>query len=648
VIDAFKFVDNRQSRSRRLAEAVAPSAELKQVVDVHLDVLAAIVSLLFKPKVGMHARDAIIMAISMHDKRVDAFLLYHSSFIDDLMRELISRHNEWTDNSFMNDAGSNPMFKSTRASVTGTNGFTTPTKDKEAAKAKSPESPPPPSPLEQRSHGFQGIEQEETTPSAMERFLEIVVFIDTVIQASNKNPTYDVYLLDDCSVKNTLGVTIQERLLDLFQHKYLQQHLIPTLLMNAEHQIIAACTILSAVLNNLHLVNNDSFLLSSTINLVLSHQDGCVLELLMTRCASISKAVAISNLKLMSTLLRVSRHLEALRILNFTSTTTVATNSIETLDLTLIELIEVLPTYSINAPISKLSNGKDLSPRSTSEFKQMSFSVDSEKDILLRVQSYKLSANSPPAFIVPANAMLHLISRRIDSFLTSNLDEQLAMGTLLGHVSCILCSNVVFLSQSVHASSDEINTLRYILHKLEEIWISLSRNYLPRISQLDWKYKAVQHILAKYEIPELAPLANQVDGSPRLNMIETAAVQYIKLFELESPQSKRILESAVIVRSIFLNIQAHVLSVKRLLPILVISCKTSSQMLNDSLSCSLLSFISEADIELDEFEVEADKEELAKLALSPTSTANPLIDCHDSFLQELAMLETHLDELIGN
>lgn len=222
------------------ASGDSPNMDRDSDFKPQIDILSALVSLLFKLKVGPHARDTIVIALSMHDVRVNAFLLYHAHFIEEIICELIKRftilidfmHHEIA--SFSTKAptplksssgpSSNAQFASpsrpsntatSRASVSKpsnltvstNNSFYTPIKGKQGdllalfeKEGKSPlSSPPGPSTSYPSSGSIYPTtpRQTETKLSPIDSFYEILRFMDVIYHVSDPKPFHDIYSASD-------------------------------------------------------------------------------------------------------------------------------------------------------------------------------------------------------------------------------------------------------------------------------------------------------------------------------------------------------------------------------------------------------------------------------------------------------------------
>lgn len=55
---------------------------------IQMDVLTALVTLMGKPRVGVYAKEGLLVALSMRDERVDDFVLKHTLLLPSLVTEL--------------------------------------------------------------------------------------------------------------------------------------------------------------------------------------------------------------------------------------------------------------------------------------------------------------------------------------------------------------------------------------------------------------------------------------------------------------------------------------------------------------------------------------------------------------------------------
>lgn len=57
-----------------------------------MDILTVLIKLMWKPnKAGLYAKEPLIIALAMKDKRIDTFLLHHSNFLTSVIGELTKK-----------------------------------------------------------------------------------------------------------------------------------------------------------------------------------------------------------------------------------------------------------------------------------------------------------------------------------------------------------------------------------------------------------------------------------------------------------------------------------------------------------------------------------------------------------------------------
>lgn len=340
-----------------------------------LDIVCALTALMFKPKVENHAKEAIIIALNMHDVRINSFILFHSNLLTELISDFIKKFKSLVE-IHLSDSSSVQSLSGTQSNAQS------PQSKKSHNQPLSP-LPSPISPISSSSPSRYALtpRQAETKPSLIESLMQSLNFIESILATTANSilPCIDIFnssYTSDSSVMDTfhsvesgnishvnnhegkhelrISKSIYGELLSIYQRDFLGKSLLALLHANSEQQVVATNSALLILLTALYSsktlgVTSDSnnALLQLTLDFIINHvyhsthpsssyNNGIssqpqvsvhndsnavnsnaevnILKSIVTRCGSISKPVSLSSLKLICILVSVSSYDQALSL----------------------------------------------------------------------------------------------------------------------------------------------------------------------------------------------------------------------------------------------------------------------------------------------------------------------------------------------
>lgn len=623
-----------------------------------MDVLTALIPLMYKPRVGVFAKRALLTAIGMHDKRVNSFIVLHTSLVRFVNEELGKKFTLALDSLVQVSGTVQPVQKVQISPATKTSLL-------RAAQTSGQVNIP--QTTSQRHIDFN---------ANLESFVKVLMFLDllvfacvsdrTVATSNWASPPLSPTDSDTASVGSPLtpglsispidwdharqlrtrsrsesgscgssnfapNISLQNELLSEYRTYFLSSLLLPSITSNFEGMALAANSMVRTIIARLSVRGRDGPLLLETTRFLCFNNTGGLLVpsefgsstpppvgakgeddsareidvsgLLISRAMSVSKALATSSLQLLHDLISISPLEQALQLLtkesnrhpsvlspqsssvpktkqpifpsgsdlgSLESAIALAKNPMITIDVGLAEVCTVIA-----------SSGKIIDDDPTIERgKGMGLDqlyIDAAAESMLARLSTRLNSLSPSAIedysqspIVRigaghASPLIELVQLKLGQYLSMKTDDQLTLAGLVGSCVGLLCTLTVVLPRSIivqssHQTPDSMEPKQprgecydriplefvlSILHSVESLW-SATRRHVLRISDFGIKFSACRHVIMS------SSTGKRVDPALR------------KLIDSESPQNRRLLDSAVMVREMLAEVRGSILAARKL------------------------------------------------------------------------------------
>mmetsp|Transcript_980 Transcript_980/g.1011 ORF Transcript_980/g.1011 Transcript_980/m.1011 type:complete len:711 (+) Transcript_980:300-2432(+) len=271
-----------------------------------LDVLTALIPLMGKQRVGPYAKEAMLLALSMHDDRVERFVVHETSLLQNVISELTRKFVLAVDSMSTPPSGTGApvVFKQP-----GTNfGLDSSSRGLQSESSSVPVS-------------------STSAPSAIvsqESFLKVLKFCNAICVAvsggepecsSSRRPDQQTLELTEeaLSSTNTLSSNVYKQIMTHFETAFLQSCLRPALAANGEGQVLAAQGLLRRTILELSRGSAGSSMLTVLTQYLCTDKE--LLTVFVARAGSVSRPVAVSTMQLLGTLLGASPLEEAMSLM---------------------------------------------------------------------------------------------------------------------------------------------------------------------------------------------------------------------------------------------------------------------------------------------------------------------------------------------
>jgi hypothetical protein len=508
-----------------------------------LDAITCLIPLLGKPEVGLQAKEALLLAVSMHDRRVDRFILTETNLPTNIVKEMVRKFGVCV-----------------AASVTFV-------------------------PITPAASGISRGEIAAGAPdlsykSSIVSFMKVLKFCAAFVSAASDqgvSEEFDGYMniMEDPSC-----ASLQATVCDHYRILFLRECVRPALLENGEQQVLVVQSIFRSMLlelspsqnrrlgdPTLSSLNSSAAQLLCTPTTALICEDRELLQAIFPRAGGVSRSVSISTLQLLSTLLGAASMRESCRLIlspeeaeggNGGSKGNPGEQSPATpsksldIDTTLNKVISGAATKFGSIPWVGRCNGQGVRENCSTNY--MEAGLDR---ILSRLAggiqcqgAEALLQIDPTMFPVTGSRpvggpLLELTKRKLASFLTLKYDEQVAV-TGLVEMCVTMLSTLLVLS-----GSDPMGNI------LLKFFIGLFESVSERVTELANHMKSFADAEQKLEI--ICAVLNDPNCDQR----------YRRLIEKESTQVVRILETSLIVRELYREFEGSLLAVRQLRLVLI-------------------------------------------------------------------------------
>jgi hypothetical protein len=496
----------------------------------HLDAINCLIPLMGKPKVGLQAKEALLVAVAMHDRRVDRFILTETNLARNIVSEMVKK--------FVLCLSTSATFTPITPATSGV---------RRDDKPSSPSS----------------TAVDNTSRTSIISFLKVLKFCSAfVAAASDEGGTEEldgfISIEEDASCAS-LQSTVCEQYCTLF----LLECVRPALLENGEHQVLIAQSLVRSILLELSPTQRDPAQpLSSAAHLLcapttaLLCDDKELLQAILPRAGSVSRAVSVSTLQFLSTVLGAASMRECCRLVLAPEETSkesaleqspVTPSKSLDIDTTLNRVISASATRFGSIPWVGRSNGHGLRENCSTNYleagldrilSRLAGGVQCQgSEALLRIDPNIFPVNGSRPVGGP---LLELTKRKLASFLTLKYDEQVAVTGLVEKCVSILSTLLVL------SGSDPMGNV------ILKLFIGLFEAVSERVSELATHMKSLSDAPQKLEI--ISAVLNEPNCDPR----------YRRLIDSESAQVVRILETSLIVREMYREFEGCLFAVRQL------------------------------------------------------------------------------------
>ena len=595
VLDFFTQEDTRGLGRARLAP--------------QMDMLSALLPLVHLPRVGQLARDALLVALSLHDRRVDAFLVHHTALLRDVANSLGQHFTAATVpvvTSALPTKALMPLPLPEGLFVPG-------------GISQALATPPPP------GAGRAG-DLRSGPAGPVDAYLRTLRFACLVLVAASPEPNLSLeppLALEQRAAAYSVRAAACENYVQGFLAGCLRGLLGG---LGDELASVAATSLLRFTLRELELFSQDCALLPLTIRFLLDlpggagtndfaagrgkngggkKPKGCgrggrgdFVFGLVQRCSSMFPQVSLSSTQLVSALLQLASLEEAFVLLAkgqdgaedgrneagddpASSTLPPATPATPPMR----ELLDARLGSACKAFADRSSPVAGASPAAAwlaPSFLSATYTDAAAKEVLARLASRSalplkgppgaspgraspgadgLSEYLPGSFSLcdvseflqrdwaaahDRSAVLGLVRRRLGSFLGLKLDEQVAIAGLVAQVLALFCAAVVSATEVDNEQGGRcLDFMLEVLRLLEGLWAEAAK-HLQDLPGLAAKAAAIAHLL----------LAG-AQGGP----VDASSV---KLFEKEPPRVARVLEAATMLREMVAQAAGYLHAAERL------------------------------------------------------------------------------------
>eukprot|EP01041_Mallomonas_annulata_P012005 gene12005-25155_t len=311
LLDFFYFVDNRLTTTTTTTTTVTDSKSAPKIRS-QLDVLTALIPLMGRQKVGPYAKEAMLLALSLRDSRVERFVVCETGLLLNVVTEL-SRKFSVAVESQGSGSGASHGSSSLRQQPMGLD-----TSSRGTADIGSPAV----------TTDSTGSGPGSSTPTAVpasaphDSFLKVLKFCNAICVAvsgsGSGNDGVDASISSSSRGMGTellpQGVGIYQQLLLHFEKAFLLTCLRPALVVNGEGHVLATQALLRRTIAELARGSVASCpLLRSLTKFLCSDKD--LLTVFVARAGSVSRPVAVSTMQLLGALLGASPLEQAMSLL---------------------------------------------------------------------------------------------------------------------------------------------------------------------------------------------------------------------------------------------------------------------------------------------------------------------------------------------
>jgi hypothetical protein len=497
-------------------------------VKQHLDAINCLIPLMGKPKVGLQAKEALLVAVAMHDRRVDRFILTETNLSRNIVSEMVKK--------FGLCLSASATYTPITPAVSG---------------VRRDDKPGSPSPA-----------IDNTSRASTVSFLKVLKFCSAFIAAaSDEGGTEEVEGF--MNIEEPSCASLQSTVCGYYRNLFLLECVRPALLESGEHQVLIAQSLVRSILLELSPTQRDpSIPLSSAAHLLcapttaLICEDKELLQAILPRTGSVSRSVSISTLQFLSTLLGAASMRECCRLIlspeeaareSLLEQSPVTPSKSLDIDSTLNKVISGAATRFGSLPWVGRSNGHGLRENCSTNYMEagldrilsrLAGGVQCQgSEALLRIDPniFPTTASRPVG-----GPLLELTKRKLATFLTLKYDEQVAVTGLVEKCVTVLSTLLVL------SGSDPMGSV------ILKLFIGLFESVSERVSELAAHMKSLSDAAQKLEI--ISAVLNEPNCDPR----------YRRLIDNESAQVVRILETSLIVREMYRELEGCLFAVRQL------------------------------------------------------------------------------------
>lgn len=486
-----------------------------------------------KPKVGIQAKEALLVAVSMHDRRVDRFILTETNLPRNIVSELVKKYG---------------------ACLATASTFIPMTPASSGVRRDAP------------SGGAATVDA--TSKTSIISFLKVLKFCSAFVSAaSDQGGSED---LDDSLIadEDPSCASLQSTVCGHFRDLFLRECVMPSLLENGEQQVLIVQSLYRSIL--LELSPSQSRNLSDPSSSPAAHllctpatalicENKELLQTILPRAGSVSRAVSISTLQLLSTLLGAASMSECCRLILSPEETpreselspSTPSKSLD-IDMTLNKVISSSATKFGSIPWIGRCNPQGVRENCSTNYMEAGLDRILSRlaggfhhqgsDSLLKIDPNLFPLNGSRPIGGP---ILELTKRKLSSFLTLKYDEQVAVTGLVEKCLTVLSTLLVL------SGSDPVGNI------LLKLFIGLFESVSERITELSNHIKSLPDATQKLEI--IYTVLNDPNCDPR----------YRRIIDSESAQVVRILETGLIVRELYREFEGSLLAVRQLRLVLI-------------------------------------------------------------------------------
>ena len=652
-----------------------------------VEIISTLVPLIYKNNIGNQAKEALIIALSMNDERMNTFIQQHTNLLVAAVNDIIKGYQITYE--LLLSMSRSPQNSHKPLLLHLTYPYAKSNKYLQYNKMRT----------EAGTVGSKDSTAESTLQSHLEVFVLALRFCNAITKATKSVATGDRADHD--------SPTIREQIKELYTTHFLHGCVSETVVALAEQQILASNVLLRRLLIELSVGSNDNYLLGITTEFLCQHskatgesdatKDNSLGQAMISRAAgAVSQTVVVSSINYLTQFLSSAPLMHAwslIRKVNASSTVSAATEFTSLsliLDLHSIdEKLNKLCDLAINtlpdapeAPEATASGGrKSIGSKVVSSFLTEKQLVDIATEGILARLSGDLNAfltfgidsdadpqrddlEPPQQRALSGGSLFILIHKKLTTFLTLSFEEQVALRGLLEHFTRVLCALLITSSgtNSINGYDSHIlNGMIEVLMLVEALWKDIQRHLTEAMSEWETKLSALRHVLT------YTALLVDNQSKQSLNSEFKMDLKKYKLVLNEPQQSRRILESAAIVLDMLCDIKASLHAMKSLrkeAKSLVNSVRNASSDLDTTFALNTPSpdnfmspFSDDAyrnGYDSDDFEEEEASKTVHNDILldlpSPeqVSLLRSDLDSNEaSFLQEFAQLEKDFNEIIS-
>lgn len=523
-LDFFSFIDHTASAAG-VTTAETPHHQL-----VQLDLIKCLIPLMGKQKIGATAKEALLLAVSLHDVRINYYILHETRLMHNVVTELSKKYVQSVDSLLLTVVPSSP------SSLV---------------------------PL--------------VTHDATAAFEKVLRFCSALALASCANVSRPSLSHNNNSTKT---VFVPQKSVDLFseicrevREVFISTCLVPLMMEHAEQQVIATQAVCRLMLRELMagsaaaigVGNREGQKHIHPIALLISQQlirSSELSDALLARASSASKDVSLSTLLLLESLVGCAA-LTDLEIVFLRSDANSDANSSEEGSVPATTNIEsVLNTLQFPSQHHQDGGSKGSKKVPASVENYMNFAVDcimSKASFSFSGSDAVESASDEPALSLGRGPMLSLLLKKLKAFSSLRFEEQLAVTGLVQQAVNFLCV-LVCSSDSERKSQLTFVELMNIFKTIKSAEREITA-HVKQIADASYKMELVRAILSSSDAASTAKLR--------------------KVLDKEGPQVIRILESTVLLRELIHELHGYLLAVKKLRVIFASDALSSFAALHD-------------------------------------------------------------------